>query len=218
MRVFDIIGPIMIGPSSSHTAGAARIGRVARYLLGEGPTCARIGLCGSFAATAKGHGTDRALIAGLLDMDVDDARIRESFDCAREAGLSFEFYEALLRDAHPNTAVIEVRGATRTLTLRASSVGGGSIRVEELDGLPVSFTGSAHTLIIAHRDQPGMIAQVAGVLAYQAVNIGSMQVFREAQGGTAVMVMEVDAVPSERAIHALNALPGIDRATLLLKL
>ncbi|MGJ4851229.1 L-serine ammonia-lyase, iron-sulfur-dependent subunit beta [Bacillota bacterium Meth-B3] len=219
MHVFDIIGPIMIGPSSSHTAGAARIGRVARRLLDEEPVRARIALYGSFAATARGHGTDRALVAGLLDMGVDDARIRDSFAHAEAAGLSFEFCEATgLRDAHPNTAVIEVEGRSRKLTLRAASVGGGAIRVDELDALPVSFTGSAHTLIIVHCDQPGMIAQVSGLLAYQAVNIGQMQVFRQQLGGTAVMVIEVDAVPSARSLSALNALPGIERAVLLKKL
>ena len=218
MHVFDIIGPIMVGPSSSHTAGAARIGRVARRLLNEDVVSARIGLYGSFAATAVGHGTDRALIAGLLDMDVSDLRLRDSFEIAKAQGLEYAFYPIELRDAHPNTVQLDVSGSTRTLSLRAASIGGGSIRVDELNSMPVNFSGNEHTLVIPHRDQPGVIAQVSGVLAYQAVNIATMQVSRERAGGEAVMVLEVDAIPTDRVINALSALPGIERVSLLKKL
>ena len=218
MHVFDIIGPIMIGPSSSHTAGAARIGRVARRLLNEDVLSARIGLYGSFAATAVGHGTDRALIAGLLDMDVSDVRLRNSFDIAKAQGLVYTFHTPELRDAHPNTVTLDVTGATQSLTLRAASIGGGSIRVDELNGMPVNFSGSEHTLVIPHRDQPGVIAQVSGLLAYQGVNIATMQVSRERAGGEAVMVLEVDVVPTGQVLGALTALPGINHVSLLKKL
>lgn len=209
MHVFDIIGPIMIGPSSSHTAGAARIGRVARRLLGEAPIKAEIGLYGSFAATAKGHGTDRALVAGLLDMDVDDPRLRDSLQIAAASGLEVAFSEVFLRDAHPNTAVIQARGEKREVSLRAASVGGGAIRVEALSGLPVSFSGSAHTLVVAHNDRPGVIANASGLLAYRGLNIATMQVSREKAGGRAVMVIETDAIPDAETLQTLSAMPDI---------
>ena len=215
MHVFDIIGPIMIGPSSSHTAGAARIGRVTRKLLGEAPISAKIGLYGSFASTARGHGTDRALIAGLLDMRVDDPRLRDSLSIAAGQGLSYTFEKIELQNAHPNTVIIEARGATVSVVVRAASVGGGAIRVEEVSGLKVNFTGSAHTLIIAHRDRPGVIAKVSGALAQVGINIATMQVSRETAGGAAVMVLEIDALPDGAALSSLRDLAGIDRVTFI---
>ncbi|MEF9895223.1 MAG: L-serine ammonia-lyase, iron-sulfur-dependent subunit beta [Clostridia bacterium] len=215
MDVFDIIGPVMIGPSSSHTAGAARIGRVARGLLGEAPVSARIGLCGSFAATGSGHGTDRAIVAGLLDMAVDDPRLRDSFQIAQAQGLAFTFYTAQLRDAHPNTALIEASGSTRSVKLRAASVGGGSIRVEAIDDLAVSFSGESHTLVLPHRDKPGVIAQVTRLLAEPAINIGTMQVSREQAGGEAVMVLEVDALPDAELVEKLSRLKDVERVALI---
>lgn len=218
MHVFDIIGPVMIGPSSSHTAGAARIGRVARELLGEVPRGARIGLYGSFAATASGHGTDRALAAGLLGMAVDDPALRGSLKAAREQGIAIEFYQAQLREAHPNTAVVEAWGDGGRVTVRAASVGGGAIRVEELDGLPVSFSGEANTLILRHQDKPGAIAQVSRLLADEGINIATMQVFRESAGGLAVMVLEIDGWPRPGVVQALRALPEVRRLSLLRKI
>ena len=141
MDLFDIIGPVMIGPSSSHTAGAARIGRIARLLLGEQPVEARIGLWGSFQKTYQGHGTDRALIGGLLGMAVDDTRLRDSLRYAREAGLTSTFTNARLRNAHPNTVVLDLTGAQgRTLRMQAASVGGGEIIIEAVDGLETAIT------------------------------------------------------------------------------
>ena len=218
MHVFDIIGPVMIGPSSSHTAGAARIGRVARELLGERPRGARIGLYGSFAATAVGHGTDRALVAGLLGMAVDDPALRSSLEEARRQGIEVAFYEARLRQAHPNTAVVEVWGDVSRVTVRAASVGGGAIRVEELDGMRVSFCGESNTLILRHRDRPGAIAQVSRLLADALINIATMQVFRENAGGLAVMVLEIDGWPQPELIERLRALKDVERATLLAKI
>lgn len=215
MHVFDIIGPIMIGPSSSHTAGAARIGRVARKLLGEAPVTVDIALHGSFAATAKGHGTDRALVAGLLNMKVDDPRLRDSMQLAEQAGLSVSFRTVDLPNAHPNTVLIDAVGATRQITVRAASVGGGAIRVEEVQGLKVNFSGEAHTLILPHRDRPGVIARVSGVLAAAGINIGTMQLSREEAGGNAVMVLEVDAAPGAETLSALEALTDVHRVTLL---
>lgn len=218
MHVFDIIGPVMIGPSSSHTAGAARIGRVARGLLGQRPQGARIGLYGSFAATASGHGTDRALVAGLLGMAVDDPALRSSLEEARRQGMAVEFYEAQLREAHPNTAVVEAWGDASRVVVRAASVGGGAIRVEELDGLPVSFSGESNTLILRHRDRPGAIAHVSRLLADALINIATMQVFRERAGGLAVMVLEIDGWPQPDLMARLRALQDVERASLLAKI
>ena len=165
LDIFEILGPIMVGPSSSHTAGAVRIGRMARTLLGEPPVKADIGLYGSFAETGRGHGTDRALVAGLLGMKPDDLRIPESFSVAKEQGLSFVFHPAELREAHPNTAVLTVEGASGKKTkVQAASIGGGRIRVDQLDGVVVDFTGIFNTLIVRHMDVPGELATLTKVL------------------------------------------------------
>ena len=215
MHVFDIIGPIMIGPSSSHTAGAARIGLVARQLLGEAPQGARIGLYGSFAATARGHGTDRTLAAGLLGLAVDDPALKDSLEMAKAQGVDLGFYQARLREAHPNTAVVEAWGERNRVSLRAASVGGGAIRVQELDGLPVNFSGEANTLILRHLDRPGAIAQVSRLLAEANINIATMQVFRERAGGLAVMALEIDGWPQPQVVEKLRALEDIQRVSLL---
>ena len=151
LDIFDILGPVMVGPSRSHTAGAVRIGRMARTLLDGEPVRAKIGLYGSFAETGQGHGTDKALVAGLLGLKPDDMKIPNSFDLAKQRGLKFSFEEARLRDAHPNTAVLAVERADgKTLTLQAASTGGGRIRVDKLNGVEVSFTGMFNTLVIRH--------------------------------------------------------------------
>ena len=138
MRLFDVLGPVMIGPSSSHTAGAARIGYTAQKLLGEIPAQADIGLYGSFATTGKGHGTDKALVAGLLGLRPDDPRLPDSFALAAEQGMAFRIHPVELRSAHPNTAVLTLTGREgRVLSMKAASVGGGRIRVTEIDGVPV---------------------------------------------------------------------------------
>lgn len=219
MRLFDILGPIMIGPSSSHTAGAARIGRVTRRLLGEDIVKADVLLTGSFAATYTGHGTDRAIIGGLMNMNVDDVRLRESPTLAKKAGVDITFRTGELPDAHPNTACITATGISgQTICVTAASIGGGRIRVEAIDGLPLSFTGEKNTYIVWHNDEPGMVAQVSMMLAIKAVNIASMSVSRLAQGGQAVMVIEVDAADPADNPKALGMLPGITRAVYLEKL
>ena len=175
LDIFDILGPIMIGPSSSHTAGAVRIGRMARTLLGEKPVKADIGLYGSFAETGKGHGTDRALVAGLLGMRPDDLRIPESFTVAAEEGLTFTIHPVELREAHPNTAVLTVESADgRKLELQAASTGGGRIRVDRLDGVEVSFTGIFNTLVVRHQDVAGELSRILNELSVSGVNIANM--------------------------------------------
>lgn len=204
MDLFDIIGPIMTGPSSSHTAGAARIGFVAREILGEEPARAVILLHGSFADTYRGHGTDRAIIAGLMGMQVDDARIRDSLTIARESGLQFEFRTVELEDAHPNTAIIRVTGKSGVIiSVQASSVGGGAIRIDRIDDMAVSFRVSQDTIVIRHQDTPGVIAAVSGVIARHGVNIATMQVFRTCEGGEAIMAIEVDAPVSDELKNEL---------------
>ena len=153
-NIFDILGPVMIGPSSSHTAGAARMGNMARTLLGSEPVETKIHLHGSFAETGKGHGTDRAIVGGLLGMKPDDSHIPFAFDEAKERGLKYEIDAVALRDAHPNTAVIELTGADgKQLVMQASSIGGGRIVVNKLDGIDVNFTGNFNTLVIRNQDE-----------------------------------------------------------------
>ena len=216
MRLFDVLGPVMIGPSSSHTAGAAKIGYTAQKLLGEVPAQADIGLYGSFATTGKGHGTDRALVAGLLGLRPDDPRLPDSFALAQKAGMKFVIHPVELRAAHPNTTVLTLKSRSgRTLTLKAASVGGGRIRVTEIDGVPADFGGDSNTLIIHNEDTPGCIAEVTTCLAMRRINIASMQVFRASTGGSAVMVLECDSHIPRPLEQQLSVLPGIRKVTCL---
>ena len=216
MRLFAVLGPVMIGPSSSHTAGAAKIGFTAQKLLGELPAEADIGLYGSFATTGKGHGTDRALVAGLLGLRPDDPRLPDSFALAEKAGMKFTIHPVELRAAHPNTAVLTLKSrAGRTLSLKAASVGGGRIRVTEIDGVPADFGGDSNTLIIHNEDTPGCIAEVTTCLAMRRINIASMQVFRAVTGGYAVMVLECDSHIPRPLERQLSMLPGILKVTCL---
>lgn len=214
MRLFDILGPVMIGPSSSHTAGAVRIGRVARRLLGVAPTHAEIGLHGSFALTGEGHGTDRALVAGLLGMQPDDVRIPDSFSLAKQAGLAFSFQAVSLRNVHPNTAVLKLRGAgNRSLEIVASSVGGGRIQIVEIDGITVNFNGEQNTLIVHNSDTPGHVSEVTTALAHRGINIATMQLYRSEQGGYAVMVLECDQPIPDELAQWLRGIRGIIKVT-----
>lgn len=217
MNLFDILGPVMVGPSSSHTAGAVRIGRIARRLLGEGtPRRAVITLSGSFAATGRGHGTDRALVAGLLGMQPDDERIARSFFVAADKGMDFRFENANLRGEHPNTARLSLTGRSgRQLSLVASSLGGGRITVVELDGLRVRFSGDLPTLIVQNRDQPGHVSDVASMLASNGVNIATLQLYRDHPGGNAVMVIEIDKAVPQAGIDWLKRVEGINGVTFL---
>ena len=217
MNLFDILGPVMVGPSSSHTAGAVRLGRTARRLLGEGtPREAAITLFGSFAATGHGHGTDRALIAGLLGFQPDDERIDRSFDIARDAGMAFSFTLSRAGGEHPNTARIDLVGQSgKTLSMTGSSLGGGRIMVVEMNGLRANFSGDLPTLIVQNVDQPGHVSEVTSMLAHKGVNIATMQLYRDHPGGNAVMIIETDkAVPPE-GIAWLERSEGITRVTFI---
>lgn len=193
MDVFGIIGPIMIGPSSSHTAGAVRIGKVARILMGTEPVKADIGLFGSFAKTYKGHGTDKAIMAGIMGMNPDDDRIRNSLELAEEKKIEYRFKEVFIENAHPNTTVIELTDKSNKKTiLQGASVGGGNIQITEINGMAVDFSGQYDTLIVLHQDVPGIIAEVTGFLAERNINIFSFKLSRKERGGTAVMTIEAD--------------------------
>ena len=216
MNIFDILGPVMVGPSSSHTAGAVRIGLIARRLLGGQPATAKITLSGSCAATGTGHGTDRALVAGLLGMKPDDIRIPDSFALAVEQGLAFTFDKIELKEAHPNTAILQLSTAGgRELEVQASSLGGGRIMVNKLDGINVNFNGDSPTLIVHNLDQPGHVAEVTSMLSHKSVNIATMQLYRNHRGGYAVMVIETDQdIPAE-ALRWLSRLEGVIKVTYL---
>ncbi len=213
MNVFDIIGPIMIGPSSSHTAGAVRLGRVAWKLLGERPVKAEIELTGSFAETYRGHGTDKALTAGIMGMDSDDERIRSSPDIARENGLDISFTETSIPGAHPNTARITLCGKSgRRVQVQGASVGGGNILVTGVNGMAVSFTGQYNTILVLHQDKPGAIAAVTQFVASTGVNIGNFRLSRSHRGGEALMTIEVDGGVPDGLMDALCAIEMVQQA------
>lgn len=212
--IFDIMGPIMVGPSSSHTAGAVRIGRMARTLLGEEPVKAALHLHGSFAETGVGHGTDRALIAGLLGMAPDNLDIPNSFSIAEERGLDFNFDEIDLRDVHPNSVLMEVEGAQGAkLSMQACSVGGGRIVVEKIDGVQMHFTGDYNTLMVRNRDDRGQVADVTHALYRAGVNVANMSLKRDVKGGSALMVIEMDEPIQDAVLKYLDELPGILNVT-----
>ena len=210
INIFDMMGPVMVGPSSSHTAGAARIGNMGRTLLGEEVARADIGLYGSFAETGYGHGTDRALLAGLLGMKPDDLRIPNAYEEANCAGMAYSFRTVELRDAHPNTALLELTGKSgKQLTLQASSIGGGAIVVNKIDGIDVNFTGDFNTLIVRNQDESGSVAAITSILSQVHINVANMSVNRHRRGGDALMVIETDQHIKPRQVEFLSELPGI---------
>lgn len=217
LNVFDIIGPVMIGPSSSHTAGAVRIGRVARALLGAEPVRAEILLHGSFAKTYKGHGTDKALIAGIMGMATDDESIRFSPRLAAEAGLQVSIRPTEIDGAHPNTALITLEDKTgHTVSVQGASVGGGNILITKVNGMDVQITGQYNTLIVLHQDTPGTIAAVTELLAEGQVNICNFRLARQKKGGVAVMTIEMDGAFDPALNARIEALPHILNSTMLL--
>ncbi|MEN1966916.1 L-serine ammonia-lyase, iron-sulfur-dependent subunit beta [Lentibacillus sp. N15] len=190
--VFDIIGPVMIGPSSSHTAGAARIGKAARNLFGEEPTWAKVHLYESFAKTYKGHGTDFALVGGLLGFDTDDPRMSKALELANEKNIKIEFIEDDAKAEHPNTARLIIGNDTEELELVGISIGGGKVEITELNGFELRLSGNHPAILIMHNDRFGAIASVTKILAKYEINIGHMEVNRKDVGKEALMVIEVD--------------------------
>jgi len=205
ISAFDIIGPIMVGPSSSHTAGAVRLGQVGRAVLGVQPKEALIGLHGSFAETGRGHGTDRALVAGLLGMDTHDPRIRDSLDIAREKGMRVAFEKVDLgEDAHPNSARLHLKAWGREVVIEGASVGGGVVEITQIQGFPVRFSGKYDTLIVVAEDRPGTINIVTGLMLDHRVNVAFLRVGRKQRGGDAIMVYETDDHIPEELVEALE--------------
>jgi len=216
MNLFDIVGPVMVGPSSSHTAGAVKIGNVCRKLLAEDISEAEIMLSGSFLSTGKGHGTDKAVLAGLLGMQVDDMDIPKSFEIADERDLKFSFSGIDLVDAHPNSVKLLLRGKSgKELEIIAASIGGGRIQICELDGITVNFSGEYPTLIVHNLDQPGHVTEVTSMLGHKSVNIATMQLYRKSRGGDAVMVIECDQEVPVDSIKWLEHLEGIIKVSYL---
>lgn len=216
MNVFDMIGPVMIGPSSSHTAGSARIGLVARVLLNDIIVKAEVFLHGSFAQTYTGHGTDRAIAAGLLGFSTEDERLKDALNIAVSQGVDIVFHTADLGDVHPNTVKISCTGASgKSLTLTASSVGGGNILVVNVQGLPVRFSAEHHTLIVLYQDTVGIIASVTNCLAEIHVNIAQMRVTREEPGSLAIMIIETDKAFDRRVVDKIAAISHIVSVSLV---
>jgi L-serine dehydratase len=210
VSLLDIIGPVMVGPSSSHTAGACRLGLVARALLGAEPVEALVELHGSFARTGVGHGTDRAIAGGLLGFAPDDERLRESLDLAAARGLVVRFENAKLRGTHhPNTARITVRADGRSAQLVGSSIGAGRIVVTEIDQFPVELSGSYPALVLVAEDRPGAVAKVASTLSDAGVNVATLRVSRRRKGGEAIHVYELDSPPADGVAATLGALPAV---------
>ena len=222
MTVFDIIGPVMIGPSSSHTAGAVRLGRVANKLMNEEtPSSVEITLSGSFARTYKGHGTDRALLAGIMGYNSYSPEIRDALEIAKERGISYSFEERDIPGAHPNTALIAFRmpDGKEGMVLGAS-IGGGNIRVDEINGMKVEFNGEKNTILVMHEDKPGVIALVTNLMRFEHadLNICNFRLSRESRGGKAIMTIEIDGTPPESLVEDLNLLRSVEKAILIRRL
>ncbi|WKY45771.1 L-serine ammonia-lyase, iron-sulfur-dependent subunit beta [Eubacteriaceae bacterium ES2] len=216
MNVFDIIGPIMVGPSSSHTAGAVRIGRIARAVCGKQPVNVRIELFGSFAKTYRGHGTDKAIIAGLLGMLPDNEQIRDSLKISEQVGMSFQFIQASKKDVHPNTALITMLdNEGKKSVVQGSSVGGGRIVVNRINDINVEFDGDFYTFLVPHHDSPGVIATVTNLLAEQGLNIAKMNMYRSHRGGEAMMVIETDQPATIEMAASIEMMENVRKAVLI---
>ncbi|RJG24916.1 L-serine ammonia-lyase, iron-sulfur-dependent subunit beta [Paenibacillus thiaminolyticus] len=209
--VFDIIGPIMVGPSSSHTAGAAKIGRLARSIFGRQPKKVHIFLYGSFAETYKGHATDVALVAGLLDFDTNDARLPQSLQLAEEAGMKVEITAEDAVPEHPNTARIRLSDDQEDMEVSGISIGGGKVEIVELNGFKLKLSGQCPAILILNHDRYGVIAGVTRILSEARVNIGHMEVSRKEKGKMALMVIETDEMIDEAMFEQIRGLPGVNR-------
>lgn len=209
--VFDIIGPIMVGPSSSHTAGAAKIGRLARSIFGRQPKKVHISLYGSFAETYKGHATDVALIAGILDYDTNDPRLPEAPKYAEEAGVEIEITTEEAVPEHPNTARIRMMDGADEMEVVGISIGGGKVEIAELNGFQLNLSGQSPAILVVNHDRYGVIASVTEILSKQRVNIGNMRVSRKEKGKMALMVIETDDIMDESILSQIRVLPGVER-------
>lgn len=211
VSLLDIIGPVMVGPSSSHTAGACRLGLIARNLVGGTPQRARIELHGSFARTGEGHGTDKAIAGGLMGFKPDDERIRQALEIADREALAYGFEKTKLGEdeIHPNSVRITVERGDRKAVMFGSSLGAGRILVSEIDGFPVEVHGNYHTIVLVAEDVKGSVARIATILADDGVNIATLRLTRKERGGDAFMVIELDEAPDEKVRDDIRALPWV---------
>ena len=212
VSLLDIIGPVMVGPSSSHTAGACRLGLLARCLVGGTPDRARIELHGSFARTGEGHGTDKAIVGGLMGFRPDDERIRDALGIAEREGLDYRFEKTTLgeeSEVHPNTVRITIERGDRSSVMVGSSLGAGRVLVTAIDGYPVEVTGNYHTIVLVAEDVPGSVARIATILAEDGINIATLRLTRKQRGGDAFMVIEVDEQPDEKVRTDIRALSWV---------
>ena len=211
VSLLDIIGPVMVGPSSSHTAGACRLGLIARNLVGGTPQRARIELHGSFARTGEGHGTDKAIAGGLMGFKPDDERIRQALEIADREGLAYAFEKTKLGedDIHPNSVRITVERGDRKAVMFGSSLGAGRILVSEIDGFPVEVHGNYNTIVLVAGDVKGSVARIATILADAGVNIATLRLTRKERGGDAFMVIELDEPPDEKVRDDIRSLPWV---------
>ena len=212
VSLLDIIGPVMVGPSSSHTAGACRLGLIARCLVGGTPQRARIELHGSFARTGEGHGTDKAIAGGLMGFRPDDERIRHALEIADREALRYAFEKTKLGEeehVHPNSVRITVERGDRKAVMLGSSLGAGRILVSQIDGFPVEVHGSYHTIVLVAEDVKGSVARIATILADDGCNLATMRLTRKERGGDAFMVIELDEAPNEKALGDIRALSWV---------
>ena len=210
VSLLDIIGPVMVGPSSSHTAGACRLGLLARCLVGGTPERATMELHGSFARTGEGHGTDKAIVGGLMGFRPDDERLRTALEISEREGLAYTFEKTSLGDdAHPNSVRITLERGDRQSRMVGASLGAGRVMVTEIDGYPVEVSGNLHTIVLVADDTKGSVARIAGLLSEADLNIATLKLTRKERGGDAFMVIEVDHEPTEDVRNAIRSLPWV---------
>jgi L-serine dehydratase len=215
VSILDVMGPVMVGPSSSHTAGTARLGRVAREILDQDPAAVHFYLHPPLASTYRGHGSDFALVGGAIGLNVDDPRIPESIRIAEQMGVTIEFSEEDLGEVHPNTVRVEIEGGGRQVEIVGSSIGGGVIEVFKINGFQTRFKGDSPTLLLFYRDRRGMIAEVATLIAEEEINIASLYCSRKQRGKDAFMQVDVDSPLSDNALDRIRAMPDVADARYL---
>jgi L-serine dehydratase len=215
VSILDVMGPVMVGPSSSHTAGTARLGRVAREILDEDPVSVHFYLHPPLAATYRGHGSDFALVGGSIGLNVDDPRIPEAIRIAEQMGVEVEFSEEDHGDVNPNTVRVDIKGPSREIEIVGSSIGGGVIEVFKINGFQTRFKGDSPVLLLFYRDRPGMIAEVANIIADEGINIASLYCSRKRRGKDAFMEVDVDSPLSHAALSRILALADVAEARYL---
>jgi L-serine dehydratase len=215
VSILDVMGPVMVGPSSSHTAGTARLGRVAREILDEDPVEVHFHLHPPLAATYRGHGSDFALVGGSIGLNVDDPRIPEAIRIAEQMDVTIEFAEEDLGDVHPNTVRVNIKGKTREVEIVGSSIGGGVIEVFQINGFQTRFKGDSPSLLLFYRDRPGMISEITKIIADESINIASLYCSRKQRGKDAFMEIDVDSPIGHVALDRIRSAPDVDEAKYL---